>query len=191
MCIIWVSLFSLLSDSKGAVKFVAVTPSPEDDDGDGSDNDDDFNQQYLISASSDPRQGSVKVFNFKTKKEVHQWENPHKGTRFLLSSLTFLGEITAMVVTSDAMKIITGSKDKSIKIFDLYMKDKDESEHFENVHKSKVLWVLFIINSIRWDFFTGSIEGQQIFDFWCFWINQDFWPFNRQGNFSYWRWQTL
>jgi len=44
-----------------------------------------------------------------------------------------LGSITSVAVTSDNRYVISGSEDKSIKVFDL--QTKQQVHHFENAHK--------------------------------------------------------
>jgi len=45
----------------------------------------------------------------------------------------FLGTIASVTVTPDNKYIISGSYDKSIKVFDI--QTKQQVHHFENVHK--------------------------------------------------------
>jgi len=75
----------------------------------------------LISGASDQ---SIKVFNFDTKEEIHQFETA--------------GAITSMVLTSDNKFIISGSGDGSIQVFDI--QTKQEIHHFQNAHQSKFVF---------------------------------------------------
>jgi len=78
--------------------------------------------QFLISASRDK---SIKVFDLHTKQEIHHFQNAHKGkivSRKIISRC--LDWITSVAVTSDNRYIVSGSFDKSLKIFDLQTKQE-------------------------------------------------------------------
>jgi len=73
--------------------------------------------------------------NLRSMKSL-DFENLHRGTEvYLYQKFIFLGAITSMAVTSDNRFLISGSEDKSIKVFDL--PTKQLVHHFENAHKSK------------------------------------------------------
>ena len=93
--------------------------------------------RFAISGSSD---NSIKIFDLKEKKEVHHFQNVHKSKNFwLVSHLNFVGEIDTLAITSDNRLLISGSADRSLKIFDL--KEKKEIHHFQNAHESNPLSV--------------------------------------------------
>lgn len=78
--------------------------------------------QFLISASRDK---SIKVFDIHTKQEVHHFQNAHKGKIVSIKILSnCLDWITSVAVTSDNKYIVSGSFDKSLKVFDFQTKQE-------------------------------------------------------------------
>ena len=79
--------------------------------------------RYIISGSFDK---SIKVFDLQTKQLVRHFENAHKGMEIYIDyKFIFLDWISSVTVTSDNRYIISGSWDKSIKMFDLYTRQED------------------------------------------------------------------
>ena len=92
---------------------------------------------YIISSWSKER--SIHVFDLVTNQEVHCFSNVHESEPppyCIFPNLFLLGEIISLVVTSDSKYIISGSSDRSIKIFDLTT--KKEVHHFRDVDSSKI-----------------------------------------------------
>lgn len=100
----------------GAVKSMAITS----------------NDKYIISGSNDK---SIKVFDLKAKKEVHHFENCHEGRFVEWEESYCLDAVHSLVVTSDNKYIISGSWDKSIRVFDL--QTFQDVYHFKNAHFGK------------------------------------------------------
>ncbi len=92
--------------------------------------------KYIISCSQDK---SIKVFDLHTKQQTHHFENIYPCKFLFLSSSysSFLDYLTSMAVTSDSRYVISGSLDKSIKVFDL--KTKQQVHHFTDAHQSKFI----------------------------------------------------
>ncbi len=83
--------------------------------------------KYFISGSEDK---SIKVFDLSTQEEVYTFVNAHEGKG---GSCLHITAIKSVAVTSDSKYLISGSNDRSIKIFEL--STKQEIHHFENVHE--------------------------------------------------------
>jgi len=62
-----------------------------------------------------------------------------KVPRFISITNSFLGAIRSVAVTSDRKYIISGSEDKSIKVFDLLT--KQQVRHFENAHHGMEIYI--------------------------------------------------
>jgi len=87
--------------------------------------------RYLISGSEDR---SIKIFDLQTKQEVHHFENAHKSMEiYIYEKFIFLGRVASVAVTSDDKYVVSGSWDKSLKVFDL--QTRQQVHHFENAHK--------------------------------------------------------
>jgi len=74
-----------------------------------------------------------------------------KVKRFISIINPFLDGITSVAVTSDSKYIISGSYDKSIKVFDL--QTKQQVHHFENAHEGTEISRPIINQS--WDFISS------------------------------------
>lgn len=92
--------------------------------------------KFIVSGSQDK---TIKVFDFHTKQEVYHFQNAHESKSIFIGLLIpcYLVEVSSVAVTSDNRFIVSGSRDNSIKIFDLHA--KQEVHHIQNAHKSKFL----------------------------------------------------
>ncbi len=94
--------------------------------------------RYIISGSSDK---SFKVFDLQTKQQVHHFENAHQGKYPLLRQDLFLilclDAVRSVAVTSNNKFIVSGSADKSIKVYNI--ETQQLIHHFENVHQGKYI----------------------------------------------------
>lgn len=96
--------------------------------------------KYLIAAYSDDE--CIRIFDLQAQKLIHRFKDAHKGKAFhRLQSLIChcLASITSLVVTPDNKYIVSGSEDKSIKMFDL--DGKKLAHHFQDVHQGILLFV--------------------------------------------------
>ena len=86
---------------------------------------------------------SIKLFDIETYQEIGHFPNTHQGSsRYIIQSHNFyLDIIVSIVISSDNSFIVTGSRDKSIKIFNL--KNKQETHCFPNAHPSQLTPLIF------------------------------------------------
>jgi len=104
--------------------------------------------RYVIAGSG--VSASIEIFDLQTKQLVHHFEKAHQGIEILdLLLIDHLESITSVVVTSDNRYIISGSEDKSIKIFDLGTKQL--VHHFETAHKGMEIYIDFQFIFFRLD----------------------------------------
>ena len=83
---------------------------------------------------------SIKIFDLQTKQQVHQIQDTGQGkfsTIITRHTKNYEGEILSMAVTPDMRFIVTASKDRSIKVFDLLA--KHEVHQFPDATQSKFL----------------------------------------------------
>ena len=93
--------------------------------------------KYIISGSQDK---SIKIFDLGTKQLVHHFENAHESREIYVDyKFTFLDWINSLTVTSDNRYLISGSGDKSIKVFDL--QTKQQVHHFESASKRTKIYI--------------------------------------------------
>jgi len=78
-------------------------------------------QNYIISGSRDK---SIKIFDIKSKKQVHHFKSVREGV------------ISSIAVTPDGNLMICGYGNKSIKIFDINTTHK--LNHFREVHQGLI-----------------------------------------------------
>lgn len=79
--------------------------------------------------------GSIKVFDAQKRQPYHYFENIHTGIAILSSiceDLSFIGAVSSVVISHHNRFIVSGSYDKSIKVFDL--QTKQPYHHFQGVH---------------------------------------------------------
>lgn len=90
--------------------------------------------KFVISGSSDQ---SLKVFALDVTQEVHHFQKAQQSNFFTSSQIwiPLIGSITSVAISSDNKFIISGSHDRSIKIFDFHT--KEEIHHFQKVHLHK------------------------------------------------------
>ena len=83
--------------------------------------------KYLISGSSNK---SITIFDLLTAQQLHQLSDAHDSTTFifLLIYIRLLGDVSSVAVSSDSNFIVSGSKDKTIKLFNLHT--REELHHF-------------------------------------------------------------
>jgi len=90
--------------------------------------------RFILSCSHDK---SIKIFDFHTKEEVHNFRDAHESKSPSQQYIISLDSINTLAVTSDSKYIISGSRDGSIKVFDF--ETKREVHHFQEAHESKLL----------------------------------------------------
>jgi len=94
-------------------------------------------QISILLSNEDLKEIYRKKKGLKETKERLHFQNAHEGIflniyeRFLI----LLGSITSIAITSDNRYIISGSFDKSIKVFDLQTKKK--LHHIEKAHQGE------------------------------------------------------
>lgn len=83
--------------------------------------------------------GSIKLFDLPTRQELHLFKKVHTGSfsRRILKWTLFIGAILSIVISNDDKFLISGSQDKSIKVFDLAT--KQEIHHIPNAHEGIIL----------------------------------------------------
>jgi FOG: WD40 repeat len=106
----------LLLKGKDTITTIAITPD----------------LRYIVSGSKDK---DIAIFDFNTKEKVHLFEKAHRGV-LLESMLIVLAPVTSLQVSPDGRYIISGSEDKSIRMFDLHKREKIYS--FDNYHESSI-----------------------------------------------------
>lgn len=96
--------------------------------------------RYIVSGSKD---GSIKVFDFETKEEVHHFKDVHKGTVLIISynAYSYLDGINSVAISPDNRYIISGSSDNTIKMFELEI--DPVYHHFQESHRR----ILFIFST--------------------------------------------
>ena len=75
------------------------------------------------------------MFDVQTKQLLHHFTDAHTGimTVVLLVCLTiYVADVLSLALSGDDKLIFSGSKDKSIKIFDI--ETKQQLHQFENLH---------------------------------------------------------
>ncbi len=88
--------------------------------------------KYIISGSSDK---SIKIFDLSTFKEIRHVKDAHESRFVEWPESYYLAFLETIVVTSDNKYVISGSGDKSIKVFEF--NTGKEICHFKDAHKSK------------------------------------------------------
>ncbi len=71
--------------------------------------------RYIISGSADK---SIKIFDLESKTKLSHLKNAHNGSLFLDYFLKSLDQVLSVAVSSDNKYIVSGSLDRSIKIFE-------------------------------------------------------------------------
>ena len=97
------------------------------------------NNRFIVSGSDDK---SIKVFNLQTKQQLHHFADAHQGTIILLfllpcHSSSFIGGVNSVAMSSDNRFIVSGSDDKSIKVFDL--QTNQQLHHFADAHQGTII----------------------------------------------------
>ncbi len=87
--------------------------------------------KYIVSGSEDK---SIKIFNLESREEVYHFVGAHKGKKSHKPN-HILAYVTSVQISSDNKYIVSGSDDKSIKIFDFA--SKQEIHRFKKVHRGK------------------------------------------------------
>ena len=102
----------------GAIHSVIVTP----------------NNKYVLSASDDL---SIKIFDLETKDLVHQFFYSHDG-KYLQWNLSqiFIDQITVLSMSPGNRFVASGSKDCSVRIFDI--ETKQLVHQLANIHNGNV-----------------------------------------------------
>jgi len=89
--------------------------------------------KLIISASRD---GSIKLLDLETQRLHHHFRHAHKSNhlgeeyRNILNAVDWINTIT---ITPNGRYIVSGSKDNSIKVFDI--ETKQEFFHFRDAHQ--------------------------------------------------------
>ena len=90
--------------------------------------------KYIISGSEDC---SIKIFDIENQKEIFHFEKVHTGEMIQLLIFIFSVDTVCTVAISQDMKyLVSGSRDKSIKIFDFTQ--RKELFHFQNAHEGNL-----------------------------------------------------
>jgi len=121
--------------------------------------------RFIISAGRTEKDHDIKWFDIQTKQQVHHIQIAHQGFLPLFSSLftnCSLDWISSLTVTSDNRYLISGSNDKSIKIFDL--QTKQEIYNLQNVFQDRVIAVAVTSDS-KFIISAGDAQSIKIFDF--------------------------
>ena len=74
----------------------------------------------------------IKIWSLKEFKEVHHFQDPHKGILIIEESSDRLDDVKSIAITNDGRFFISGSRDKTFKIFDL--ETKEEVYHGKDPH---------------------------------------------------------
>lgn len=90
--------------------------------------------KLIVSGSIDK---SIRMFDIEAKREIHCFENAHTGNILLVvQSLRIIDSILSVAVSQDSRFIVSGSFDKSIKIFD--MQTTQLLHHFQDAHTGNI-----------------------------------------------------
>ena len=93
--------------------------------------------RVIVSGSRDK---SIKVFNMQTKEQLHHFSKAHSGTSSLSLVCTLTSHlidwILSVAISADGRFIVSGSRDKSMKVFDMHT--KEQVHHFSNAHSSTI-----------------------------------------------------
>ena len=115
--------------------------------------------KFIISGSEDE---SIKVFDLQTKQQLYHFANAHQSTIILIlcHSCSFIEAVLSVAVSSDNRFIVSGSSDKSIKVFDLQI--KQQLHHFADAHQGTIILpsILPLILFDRANMFGGGVERQ-------------------------------
>ena len=90
----------------------------------------------FIASCSDDR--SIKLFDIRTKQLIHWFKNAHNGIFFIKREVLveIIDFIESVVISKDCKLIVSASRDRSIKIFDI--KTKQQIHHFQDIHQGIV-----------------------------------------------------
>lgn len=88
-----------------------------------------LDDKYFISGSEDK---SIKIFDRSTNKQVYHFKDAHEGKLSVIQLNLYIlkGAVTKVLVSRDNKYIISGSEDKTIKMFDLHR--HTDVFHFKN-----------------------------------------------------------
>ena len=86
--------------------------------------------RFIVSRSNDK---SIKVFDMYTKQQLHHFLDAHSSTIYIsLFCHILIGTVTSVAISADGRFIVSGSYDKSIKVFDMHT--KEQLHHFSDAH---------------------------------------------------------
>jgi len=85
-----------------------------------------------VSGSEDK---DIKLFSLETFKEIHCFERAHKRNIISFSYLFHAVAVLSVTFSLDSKYIISGSDDRSVKVFDL--QSKKERRHYQNLHAGR------------------------------------------------------
>ena len=91
--------------------------------------------RFIVSGSRDR---SIKIFDMHTREELHHFSGVHSGTLYVFCMHThFLTDwIRSVALSADGKFIVSGSDDKSIKMFDVHT--KQQLHHFSEAHSGTI-----------------------------------------------------
>ena len=86
---------------------------------------------------------TIKIFNLQSKQQLHHFVDAHTGNYALSICLfTYIDGIMSVTVSKDSKLIVSGSADKSIKVFDIH--SKQQVHHFVDAHSGTSSTLTFI-----------------------------------------------
>ena len=119
------SFFLLLRHSSSFIDYVLSVAASSDN-------------KFIVSGSKDK---SIKVFDLQTKEQLHHFAAAHISTFNLISTRylsSFIEAVFSVAVSSDSRFVVSGSEDKSIKVFDL--QTKQQLHHIPNAHQRTIIF---------------------------------------------------
>ena len=111
--------------------------------------------RFVVSGSND---NSIKVFDMHTKQQLYHFSDAHSSTIYISLFCHFIiGTVTSVAISADGRFIVSGSYDKSIKVFDMHT--KEQLHHFSDAHSSTIYVSLLYANSLpnRYNHLSGNI----------------------------------
>ena len=87
------------------------------------------------------------MINVQTKELLHHFTDAHTGkNNALIYLILFTGDVLSLALSGDDKLMFSGSKDRSIKIFDI--ETKQQLHQFENLHMGTLTSVSTVFSYI-------------------------------------------
>lgn len=117
--------------------------------------------QLIVTASGDK---SIRIFNTETREQIHRFVDVHNGITVKVGySSSYVDDIVSMAVSADGRFIVSGSRDKSIKVFSIA--SKQQLHHFQDAHSGTISINDILILVLRLDLDSSHISRWSVYRF--------------------------